>query len=161
MKRFFVTVNGVRYDVWVEEVPTEGMGGRALPPGGRDMPSAAPEPGAEGATQVAPTVPIVRPAVLPTPPALLQPASGRASQSKDEGSAVEAPLPGAILAVHVAVGDWVEEGQVLMLLEAMKMENEVVAPRAGRVTAVYVEPGQSVALGDVLCVLAGASGDPA
>ena len=161
MKRFFVTVNGVRYDVWVEEVPTDSAVGSGSAFGSRERPATTPESGRDGALPTASTVPIVRPAVLPAPPAVLQPASGSAPATDEPAGAVEAPLPGAILAVHVTVGDWVEEGQVLMLLEAMKMENEVVAPRSGRVTAVYVEPGQSVALGDVLCVLADASGGPA
>jgi len=66
---------------------------------------------------------------------------------------VKAPLPGAILAVKVAPGDAVSAGQVLVLLEAMKMENEVASPIAGRVRDVRVAAGDAVGLGDVLCVV--------
>jgi biotin carboxyl carrier protein len=66
---------------------------------------------------------------------------------------VRAPLPGAILDVRVAPGQKVEEGQVLFLLEAMKMENEVVAPIAGVVQEVRVAAGQTVELGELLCLV--------
>jgi len=67
-----------------------------------------------------------------------------------DGEKVSAPMPGNILDVKAAVGDRVEKGQVLLILEAMKMENEIVAPVAGTVTAVLVQKGASVNSGDVL-----------
>ena len=63
---------------------------------------------------------------------------------------VKAPIPGQIVQVLVAVGDRVEVGQPLLILEAMKMENEVRAARAGKVTALHVEAGQLVKLNEVL-----------
>lgn len=63
---------------------------------------------------------------------------------------VKAPIPGRIQAVRVAVGEEVEAGQPLLVLEAMKMENEIRAPRRGHVKEIHVVPGQSVALGDLL-----------
>lgn len=63
---------------------------------------------------------------------------------------VKAPIPGQITRVAVAVGQMVEAGDPLMVLEAMKMENEIRAPRAGRVDAVHVAAGQGVSLGQVL-----------
>lgn len=63
---------------------------------------------------------------------------------------VKAPIPGLITRVLVAPGDPVEVGQPLLVLEAMKMENEIRAPRAGRVQMLGVAPGQAVALGTVL-----------
>ena len=62
-------------------------------------------------------------------------------------TAVTATLPGLIVAVAVSVGDEVGEGESLLTIEAMKMQNEVRAPRAGRVIEISVEPGQTVATG--------------
>ena len=62
-------------------------------------------------------------------------------------TAVTATLPGLIVAVAVSVGDEVGEGESLLTIEAMKMQNEVRAPRAGRVIELSVEPGQTVATG--------------
>lgn len=66
------------------------------------------------------------------------------------GEAVEAPMPGTIVNVNVKNGDTVKKGQVLAILEAMKMENEIVAPTDGTVVSVDVEKGQNVNLGDSL-----------
>ena len=66
------------------------------------------------------------------------------------GTAVNAPMPGTILDVKVNVGDTVAEGQVLMILEAMKMENDIVAPVAGKVAAINVKKGDSVNSNDAL-----------
>ena len=63
---------------------------------------------------------------------------------------VKAPIPGQIVRVFVAPGQGVEPGQPLLVIEAMKMENEILAPRAGTVAAVNVAPGRGVALGELL-----------
>jgi biotin carboxyl carrier protein len=63
---------------------------------------------------------------------------------------VKAPIPGVITRVLVQAGDTVTTGQPLLILEAMKMQNEIRAPRAGRVSAVYVQPGDAVPLREVL-----------
>jgi acetyl-CoA/propionyl-CoA carboxylase biotin carboxyl carrier protein len=63
-------------------------------------------------------------------------------------------MQGTVLAVEVAEGDEVEAGQVLCIVEAMKMENEVHAHRAGRVTELSVAPGQPVKTGQVICIVA-------
>ena len=62
-------------------------------------------------------------------------------------------MPGNILSVNVNVGDTVAEGQDLMILEAMKMENEIMAPKAGKVTSVNVQKGATVESGTLLCVV--------
>ncbi len=69
------------------------------------------------------------------------------------GEKVSSPMPGTILSVNVAVGQEVKEGDVLMILEAMKMENEIQAPCNGKVTAVPVTKGTTVETGTVLAVI--------
>ena len=69
------------------------------------------------------------------------------------GEAVNCPMPGTILSVNVNVGDTVTEGQILMILEAMKMENEIMAPKAGKVLSVGVQKGATVESGTLLCVI--------
>jgi acetyl/propionyl-CoA carboxylase alpha subunit len=68
-------------------------------------------------------------------------------------SRIEAPIPGKVVKVHVKVDDVVEPGQPLIVLEAMKMENELTAEQPGKVTAIYVEPGQTVDAGQALAEL--------
>ena len=69
------------------------------------------------------------------------------------GEAVNAPMPGTILKVNVTQGQAVKEGDVLCVLEAMKMENEIMAPKAGTVNQVVVSKGSSVNTGDALVVI--------
>jgi acetyl-CoA/propionyl-CoA carboxylase biotin carboxyl carrier protein len=69
--------------------------------------------------------------------------------------AVVSPMQGAVLAVEVAEGDEVEPGQLICIIEAMKMENEVHAHRAGRITELSVAPGQPVKTGQVICIVSG------
>ena len=65
-----------------------------------------------------------------------------------------APLPGTVLSVHVEEGEEVADGQLLVVIEAMKMEHKITAPTASTVTEVRVAPGQRVDAGDVLVLLA-------
>jgi glutaconyl-CoA decarboxylase len=69
------------------------------------------------------------------------------------GEAVNAPMPGNILKVNVKVGDAVKSGTVLVVLEAMKMENEIMAPKDGTVTQVLVSKGSTVDTGAALVVI--------
>ena len=66
---------------------------------------------------------------------------------------MNSPMPGTILKVNVSQGQAVKEGDVLCVLEAMKMENEIMAPKAGTVTQVVVAKGSSVNTGDALVVI--------
>ena len=69
------------------------------------------------------------------------------------GEKIAAPMPGTILSVNVAAGDAVKKGQVLMILEAMKMENEIMAPCDGTVTSVAATKGAAVESGALLCTI--------
>lgn len=90
-----------------------------------------------------PAAPVAAPA--PVAPAVA-PAAG--------ATTITAPMPGTILKVNVTNGQAVKKGDVLMVLEAMKMENEIMAPADGTITAVSVSNGASVESGAVLCALA-------
>lgn len=69
------------------------------------------------------------------------------------GRAVNAPIAGTILSVNVSEGQSVKEGDVLMVLEAMKMENEICAPCSGKITSVATSKGATVASGAPLCTI--------
>ena len=127
MKRFNVVVNGVSYDVCVEEV-----GGAA--------PAAAP------------VAPVAAPAAAPAPVAA--PAAAPAPAGKTGSVVIKAPMPGNIMKINCKVGDTVKKGDVLCVLEAMKMENDICAPEDGTVASVAVAQGTSVNSDDVLVTLA-------
>ena len=129
MKNYRITVNGTAYDVAVEE-----LGAGTVPAA---APAAAPAPVA--------AAPVAAPAAAPAAPA---PAAGGAGSIK-----VSSPMPGKILAVKANVGDSVKKGQVILILEAMKMENEVVAPEDGTIASIDVTVGASVESGDTLATL--------
>ena len=131
MRKFNITVNGVSYEVEVEEV---GAGFAA--------PVAAPAPVAAAPVAAAPKAAAPAPAAAP-----------KAAAPVANGLKVVSPMPGTILDVKVSVGASVKKGDILMILEAMKMENEIVAPEDGTVAQVNVQKGASVNSGDVLCVL--------
>ena len=92
-----------------------------------------------------PTAPAA-PAAAPAPAA---PAAAPAG----EGEKITSPMPGTILSVNVAPGQNVKKGDVLMVLEAMKMENEIMCPRDGKVLSVQASKGSAVESGALLCVL--------
>lgn len=129
MKNYRITVNGTAYDVAVEEL------------GAGAVPAAAP---------VAPATPVAAPVAAPA--AALAPAAPAASGA--EGSVkIAAPMPGKILAIKANVGQAVKRGDVVMILEAMKMENEITAPEDGTVAGINVAVGDSVESGDTLASL--------
>ena len=122
MKYYNITVNGVAYSVSVEETAA----------------GAAPVAAAAPAAPKAPAAP----AAAPKAPAAPAGAAGAVT--------VKAPMPGNILDVKVAAGASVKAGDVLVILEAMKMENEIVAPQDGTVASINVHKGDTVNSGDTL-----------
>ena len=99
----------------------------------------------------------VAPAPVAAAPAVAAPAAAPAAPAvpavTGAGEAVNAPMPGNILKVNVNVGDKVKAGTVLVVLEAMKMENEIMAPKDGTVTQVLVSKGSTVDTGAPLVVV--------
>ena len=132
MRTFQVKVNGVSYQVEVEET----AGGFAPAP------------------QAAPAAPVPVPAAAPAAPApAAVPAAAPVAAPVAGGEKINSPMPGTILDVRVSAGQSVKKGQVLCILEAMKMENEIISPRDGAVAQVVANMGASVNAGDPLMVL--------
>lgn len=123
MKNYTITVNGNVYDVTVEEGASTG----------------APAPAAAAAPKTAPKA-----AAAPK----------KAAPAGAEGAVkVTAPMPGKILAVKAAVGQAVKKGEVIMVLEAMKMENDIVAPQDGTIASINAAANDSVEAGATLASL--------
>lgn len=95
------------------------------------------------------------PAAAPAPVAAPAPAAAPAPVAAPAGAGeqVSSPMPGTILKVNVSAGQAVKSGDVLMVLEAMKMENEIMSPKDGTVTAVSVNEGAAVESGTLLCTI--------
>ena len=124
MKKFNVTVNGTVYEVEVNEV------------GGAAPVAAAPK------------------AAAPAPKAAPAPAPAAAAAPVPAGAeTVKAPMPGKILSVAVSAGQAVKKGETLLILEAMKMQNEIAAPHDAVVSEVRVSANQTVSTGDDMVVL--------
>ena len=128
--KYKVTLNGRTYEVEVEA-------GKAMLLSEYEAVAPAPAAAAPAAAPAAPA-----PAAAPAAPAVT-----------GSGEAVNAPMPGNILKVNVNVGDAVKAGTVLVVLEAMKMENEIMAPKDGSVTQVLVSKGSTVDTGAPLVVI--------
>lgn len=127
MKNYTITVNGNVYDVTVEE-GTSISTTAAAPKAAAPAPAAAPKAAA--------------------------PAPKKAASAGAEGSVkVAAPMPGKILGVKASAGQAVKKGDVLIVLEAMKMENEIVAPSDGTVASINVAVSDSVEAGATLATL--------
>ena len=102
---------------------------------------------------IAPSAPTAPVAAAPTAAAPAAAPAPAAAAVTGAGDPVNAPMPGTILKVNVSAGQAVKEGDILVVIEAMKMENEVLAPRAGTIAQVSVPKGATVNTGDTLVVL--------
>ncbi|EPC38531.1 acetyl-CoA carboxylase biotin carboxyl carrier protein subunit [Lacticaseibacillus paracasei] len=127
LRKFKITIDGKPYLVEMEEI------------GG--APAAQPAPAAPAALAATPT---------PAPAAPAAPAPAAPVAPTGEGEVVTAPMPGTVTKILVKDGDAVTENQPLMILEAMKMENEIVAPKAGTIGQVSATLNQNVNSGDNL-----------
>ena len=123
MKRYNITVNGNTYDVIVEEVDATGIASAPVAPVA--TPVAAPK------------------AATPKP----------AAQGAQGANKVTAPMPGTILNVKVSAGQSVKKGDVICVLEAMKMENDIPAPCDGVIASINVQKGANVAANDVIATI--------
>ena len=124
MKKYRVTVNGTVYQIELEAL-----------------------------TDAAPAAAAPAPAPTPAPAAAPAPAPAPAPAAPAAGEQVISPMPGTILEVNVAAGSAVRRGQILMILEAMKMENEILCPRDGTIVSVNTSKGAAVDSGTLLCVI--------
>lgn len=130
MKKYNIKVNGISYEVEVEE-----LGGTQTSVSSSVAPTVSPAPVAS-----APATPATPAAPAPAPVA-----SGSAGSLS-----TTAPMPGTIVKVNVKPGDTVKKGDVFLVLEAMKMENDITAPQDCTVASVNVNQGASVSTGDIL-----------
>ena len=129
MKKYNITVNGTAYEVIVEEAGEVASAPVYTAP-------------------AAPVTPAAAPAAAPAPAPKAAPAPAAAGSTP-----VTAPMPGTILSVKVSAGQADKKGDVICVLEAMKMENDIPAPADGVVASVNVQNGASVGAGDVLATL--------
>lgn len=128
MKKYMINVNGNSYEVEVEEI-----GGAAAAP--RAAAAAAP----------------VAPAAAPTAAA---PATPKAAAPAPQGAEnIIAPMPGKVTTIKVKAGQTVKAGELILYLEAMKMENEIYCNKGGKVVDIRVNPGDSVNANDIMVVL--------
>ena len=127
-----VTINDKEYEVEVEKGKANVLRTTAV--------TAAPAPAAA-------------PAAAPAPSAAPAPAAAPAVAAAAGTTPVNSPMPGTIIDVKVAVGQAVKEGELVVILEAMKMENEIYAPCAGTVAQVLTSKGASVSTGDALITI--------
>lgn len=132
LRKFKISIDGTQYLVEMEEI-----GAPAGPAPVVTAPAAAPAPAAV-------------PEPAPAPAAEPAPAAAPSANAPAGSHTQEAPMPGTILDIHVNVGDTVEVNQPVMVLEAMKMESEIVAEQAGTIASINVAKGDMVNPGDLL-----------
>ena len=138
MRRFNVTVNGKTYAVEVEEVGVQG--GFTSQPVQQPVQQAPVQP-APAPVEEKPAQPVAKP-------------EPKAAPVSGEGTLMTAPMPGTILDVLVSEGQTVKKGEIVIILEAMKMENEIAAAADGVVTKIYTSKSATVNAGDPMLTIA-------
>lgn len=136
LRKFKIAIDGKEYLVEMEEIGAPAPTVQA--PQTQIAQPASAVPVAAAPVEAAPTTEAASPAV---------------SVPASDADAMKAPMPGTILKILVKVGDTVQENQPLMILEAMKMENEIVAGKSGTVAGIYVQSGDMVNPGDSLIAI--------
>ena len=164
MNQFKITVNGNEYFVNVEDLQENSaqveVNGLSFEVGFEDATGMSYTPAAASAPKQqqevsAPAVKQAKPAATATKPATAAPAAkpAAAPAASSGGAAIVSPLPGVIVDINVKVGDEVKSGQKVLVLEAMKMENNINADKDGKVVAIKVGKGDSVLEGDDLIII--------
>lgn len=128
IKKYNITVNGNSYEVDVEEIGSEGV-------------------------QVSRRAQSIQQSTPKVSPKVTNNAVSKSNTPSGGSGTVSAPMPGTINDVKVKVGDSIKKGQILLVLEAMKMENEIMANADGNITSVNVSKGASVSVGDTLITI--------
>jgi len=136
LKKYRISVDGKSYEVEVEDVAA-GSSAKS-----RTAPAASAAAAAPAAAEAAPKAPEPAPAQASVAPADIK------------GEILRAPMPGTILSVTVSVDQQVKRGDILLILEAMKMENEIVSHIDGTISGIYVQKGSTVNAGDTLVAFA-------
>ncbi|SKA85845.1 Biotin carboxyl carrier protein [Clostridium sp. USBA 49] len=134
MKKYYVTVNGNRYEVEVEEAKEDFNGPSKV------LNSSSNREGN------------YKPSPMQVPKPVISKEKILNNDIK-EGEKINCPMPGTILNINVKEGDNIKKGDLLFILEAMKMENEIVSPISGTVISISVSKGQSVNTGDILAII--------
>lgn len=149
MKKFNYTINGIKYRVEINSI--EGNVAEVTVNGNSYNVEIEQEIKQMPTKPVAPVARPAAPTATPKPTAPATPAP--AATSGGSGTAVVSPLPGVIIGVHCKVGDEVKRGQRILVLEAMKMENDIKADRDGTITSIAVSQGDNVQEGATLVTI--------
>ena len=152
MKNYSLKINGQNYDVQIDNVNENSTLAHVTVNGTPYEVEIA------GAERTAASKPQVAPAPKEANSAKITPGTAASSPriaaaTPASGSTIKCPLPGTVLSINVAVGDKVAPGQNLVVLEAMKMENNIDADRAGVIKQIFVQQGATVMEGDNLLVI--------
>ena len=152
MNKYQYKVQGVDYDVEIEEV--EGNVAKVVVNGIRfdvELKQPINPTSTLKKVRVEAPKPVARPSVAPA--AAAAPAPAPAAAAAGAGSPIKAPLPGTIIELKVNVGDTVKQGDVVLVLEAMKMQNNIESEYSGTVTSITVKQGETVMEGAVLLTI--------
>ncbi|MDA3875019.1 MAG: biotin/lipoyl-binding protein [Kiritimatiellae bacterium] len=149
MRTYKLNINDTKYEVEVKsfnlKTATLRINGKTLEVNVEEVVSATPALGAPASQARKPSG--------PTPPPSTARVANGPGPAPAGGDGIKAPIPGAILSIAVKEGDTIEAGQLILVMEARKMENQIKSTRAGKITKLCVQPGDAVAQGQDLVLL--------